>query len=290
MRHVSVVIPTYNRAHLVAHTINSALAQTHPAVEVIVVDDGSTDATPETLLQFGQRIRVVRQENRGVAAARNRGAAEARGDFVLFLDSDDVLAPSCVEKQLARFESEAGLGLVYTDLEVVDGEGRTVRIVASGQEGHVAPELLRLEREVLHTPGSGVLIPKRVFQEAGGFDERISVSEDWDLCYRIASKHPIGRVPEVLMRYRSAPDGLHANIPAMEHGMLLAFRKAFSSTTDPGQLALRRRAYARLHFILAGCYFAGRRTRRGVVHLFRSASWHPALFARLFLARILRDF
>src|SRR5690242_12522755 len=88
---VSVIIPTFNRAALVTQAIDSALSQTHAPDEIVVVDDGSTDATPELLAQYGPTIRVVRQENRGRSAARNAGIQNSRGDLILFLDSDDVL-------------------------------------------------------------------------------------------------------------------------------------------------------------------------------------------------------
>src|SRR5437773_3781756 len=114
---VSVVIPTYNYARYLPEAIDSALAQTHAPLEVIVVDDGSTDDTPRVLAVYGDRIRVIRQANRGPGAARNTGIAAARGEYVGFLDADDVWLPRKLELQMARFEADQGLGLVHCGAE-----------------------------------------------------------------------------------------------------------------------------------------------------------------------------
>ena len=123
----SVIIPTYNRARLVCRAIDSALAQTHPDVEVIVIDDGSTDDTAECLAAYGERIRVIRQPNAGVCAARNAGMALASGDFIAFLDSDDAWLEWKLAAQIAAFRLVADLQLSYTDAMAVDPDGRVVR-------------------------------------------------------------------------------------------------------------------------------------------------------------------
>jgi glycosyltransferase involved in cell wall biosynthesis len=269
---VSVIIPTYNQARFLRAAIESALGQTRPALEVIVVDDGSTDETPGILARYDDRIRVRRQENRGPSAARNAGISAARGDFLLFLDSDDVLLPACVELQRARFEAEPSLGLVYSDVEFFDVERTLVRVADQGLEGRVARELLLLESPVISSAGSGIMVPRRVAEEAGGFDERLRASEDWDFCYRIASRYPIGRVAQTLLHYTERQDGLHFDIRKMERGMLLAFGKAFSSS-DPSVQSLRVRAYGRLHFILAASYFHAGQPARCVIHLVKSARY-----------------
>ena len=284
---VSIIIPAYNSARFLRAAIESALRQTRPALEVIVVDDGSTDETSEILEQFGDRICVQHQENRGPAAARNTGISAARGDFLLFLDSDDVLLPACVELQLARFEAEPSLGLVHSDVEFVDPEGTLVRVADQGLEGRIARELLLLERPVISSAGSGIMVPRRVAEEVGGFDDRLRASEDWDFCYRIASRYPVGRVAQTLLHYTVRQDGLHFDISKMERGMLLAFEKAFS-TSDPGVQSLRARAYGRLHLILAGCYFQARQPARVMTHLVKSARYDFRQLARQIARKIRR--
>ncbi|HEX7830401.1 MAG TPA: glycosyltransferase family A protein [Thermoanaerobaculia bacterium] len=265
MRTISVIIPSWNRAREVGAAIDSALAQTLPPLEVIVVDDGSTDETPEVLARYGDGIRVLRQTNQGVAAARNAGIAIARGDLLAFLDSDDVWLPRKLELQAARFEADPTLGLVHCGVDYAN-----TGVMLDGMEGSVAEEMLRLDRSVIIAFGSGVMVPRRVAEEVGRYDARMRVSEDWDFCYRIATRYRIGFVAEVLIRHAQHPDGLRKDVDRMEQGMLLALEKAFA---DPSVQSLRRHSYGRVHRILAGCYFEQRRWVAFMRHFAKSVRW-----------------
>ncbi len=269
---VSVIIPTYNYARFIGEAIDSTLAQTLPPLEVIVVDDGSTDGTRELLAEYGDRIRVISQQNQGVGAARNAGIAAARGEYLAFLDSDDAWYPRKLELQMLRFANEPELGLVHCGAEMIDAEGRTLGTTTGGMEGQVAEEMLLLDREVIMPQGSSIVVPRRVAIELGGYDVRLPPSEDWDFCYRIASRYSIGYVREVLVRYRLHGSGIHMNIPRMERAMLLALEKAFA---DPQVQALRNRSYGRLHRTLAGCYFQGRELRKFARHALLSLRYDP---------------
>ncbi|HEY2324319.1 MAG TPA: glycosyltransferase family A protein, partial [Thermoanaerobaculia bacterium] len=148
MKSVSVVIPSYNYARYLGEAIDSALAQTLPPLEVIVVDDGSTDETSEVLATYADRIRVLRQKNSGVAVARNSGIAAAHGEYVAFLDADDIWLPRKLELQMARFDES--IGLVHCGVEF----GSNIQLPRV--EGDVADALLLLEPDVIHGPGSTV--------------------------------------------------------------------------------------------------------------------------------------
>ena len=290
MKEISVVIPTYNYGRFVREAIDSVLAQTCAPLEIVVVDDGSTDDTEQIVRSYGDRVRYIRQENAGVAAARNTGIANARGEYIAFLDSDDVWLPEKLAKQLARFDSDPGLGLVYAGAERFDESG-TLSVELDGMEGWIAPELLRLERGVIAS-GSGMLLPKQVAEEVGGFDADLQPSEDWDFCYRVALRHRIGFVPEVLVRYRQHGSGLHLDVPRMERAMMLALEKAFASR-DPDIQSRRRRTYGRMHRILAGCYFhrgAGRPFLRHMLASLRDDPRNAAYFAAYPLRAVLRVF
>jgi glycosyltransferase involved in cell wall biosynthesis len=285
---ISVIIPTYNYARFLGEAIDSALAQTLEPLEVMVVDDGSTDGTAEVLASYGERIRVIRQKNAGVAMARNAGIAAARGDYLAFLDSDDAWYPRKLELQMARFEADAALGLVHCGAETIDAGGRTLTTSVGGMEGRVAEAMLRMDREVISPQGSSIVVPKRVAEEIGGFDPRLPPSEDWDFCYRVASRYPVGYVAEVLVRYRLHGSGIHLNIARMERAMLLAFEKAFA---DPALQPLRRSSYGRLHRILAGCYFESRQPggfARNVIESLRYDLRNLAYFAAYPLRVIVR--
>jgi glycosyltransferase involved in cell wall biosynthesis len=294
MKTISIVIPSYNYAHFLREAIDSALGQTYPPLEVIVVDDGSTDATPEVLASYGERIRVIRQQNQGVARARNAGIAVARGEYVAFLDADDVWHPRNLELQIARFEADPSLGLVHCGIEMFDGGGRTIEVFREGKEGDVAADLLRLEPDTIAMTGSNLMVPKRIAEELGGFDPALPPSEDWDFCYRVAQRYRIGFVAEVLVRYRIHASAAHMNIGRMENSMSLAFAKAFASP-DPAVQALRKRAYGRLHRILAGSYFHARQPRGFVRHALESLRYDPrnvgyfAAYPLRFMARRRRE-
>ena len=268
MKTISVIIPAYNHARYLAEAIDSVLAQTYAPLEIIVVDDGSTDDTPAVAASYGDRIRYIRQENAGVGAARNRGIAVARGEYLALLDSDDIWLPEKLEREIALFDADPQLGFVHCGVEKFDESGQT-SISMTGAEGWIATDLLRLDREVIAALGSCPIVPKRVAEEVGGYDARLPPSEDWDFCYRVALRYRAGFVPMVLVRYRLHGGGIHLNVTRMEQGMMTALAKAFASD-DPAVQSERRSTYGRMHRILAGCYFQKRDPRRFLRHMFKS--------------------
>jgi glycosyltransferase involved in cell wall biosynthesis len=271
---VSAIIPTYNHAGFLPGALESVFAQTCCPLEVIVVDDGSTDETAEVLRVYEGRIRVLRQANRGVAAARNAGAAMALGELLAFLDADDAWLPSKLERQAARFDVESGIGLVHCGVEEVDGRGRQLRTRLDGMEGWVSREMLLFRRGVILGGGSAAVIRRTTFLDVGGFDEDLSTSADWDLYYRVARRYPVGFVPEMLVRYRVHSGNMHRNIQAMTRDMLAAYAKAFSEQ-DPELQRLRRGAYGRLHAMLAGSFFRAGEYGQFARHALASVAMRP---------------
>jgi O-antigen biosynthesis protein len=198
---VSVIIPTYQRGHCVVRAIESALAQTFTDLEVIVVDDGSTDDTEAQVTSIGDpRVRYMPSEdNAGVAVARNRGMRESRGRFLAFLDSDDIWFPDKIARQIELFErADDALGLVYGGVERHDGQGIT-EATSPTHRGRLFRELL--ERNVIHGGGSNVMIPRHVVARVGFFDESLPAIEDYDYWLRIARDHEIDFVDQLVMRY-----------------------------------------------------------------------------------------
>lgn len=192
---VSVVIPTYNRADLIRRSVDSALRQTHAEVEVIVVDDASTDDTRAVLAGMTDpRLRVVRHDhNEGQSRARNRGVREAKGRYVAFLDSDDEWLPAKIERQLARFAGDDNPGATYTGMWVDDGSGRheeTARV-----DGNAFEEFLTLPGPITTT---GLMIDSEVVGDELSFDEAIGCAVEGDLLIRISREHAVGRVGEPL--------------------------------------------------------------------------------------------
>ncbi|MBN2139772.1 MAG: glycosyltransferase [Desulfovibrionaceae bacterium] len=205
---VSVVIPTYNRAELLMHTLASVLGQTYPALEVLVVDDGSTDDTAERVRGLADpRIRYLRTERSGLpAAARNAGLAQAAGEYVAFVDSDDLWLPRKIEKQVQLLE-KSGLKWCYCDHYIFDHDtGLDLRKRSHAvylAEGPAAQSLILTNFIGSPTP----LVSRAVLERAGGFDPDpgLRFVEDWDLWLRIAPEYPLGCVREPLARYRIHP-------------------------------------------------------------------------------------
>lgn len=227
MSRVSIIIPAYNAAAFVRDAVDAALAQTHPDVEVIVVDDSSTDDTPQVLATYGDRIRVHRQPNAGVAGARNTGARLATGDWVAFLDADDVWLPRKIEAQL---EAADGRAWVYTNRFNFGARGVLPEVqtdVTMMSEGDVfVPLLLRGNFITV----SSVMIRTALFQQVGGFYHQKGGCEDWDLWLRVSSHgHEVAYAPEPLVGYRFTPTSMSANHRAMAPARRAVVARALDS-------------------------------------------------------------
>jgi glycosyltransferase involved in cell wall biosynthesis len=175
---VSVVIPTYNRADLVVEAVEGSVRQTHSPVEVIVVDDGSTDATARVLAPFGDRIRYVRQENRGLAGARNRGILESRGEFLAFLDSDDACLPQWLERVVETFRCYPEAGAVASAEYEIDEAGNRGRVHSKKTPGiWFTPEGL-ISKDTGVGSGRPPVVRREWVRRLGGFDESIRCAVD----------------------------------------------------------------------------------------------------------------
>ena len=212
MARVSVIVPVFNAELYITETIQSALAQTHADLEVIVVDDGSTDGTIERLRAFDGRVEIHRQPNGGVAAARNRGARVASGEWLAFLDADDIWLPTKVQRQLACSRGP----MVYTDRYNIGARGELPEIQSLVTPMHDGDLFLPLLLEGNFITASSVLLRRDVFDEVGGFFEELRGTEDWDLWVRIAAAgHTINIVREPLLQYRFHSRGISRDYARM---------------------------------------------------------------------------
>lgn len=205
-----MIVPVFNRPAFVRAAVDSALAQECPGGhEVVVVDDGSTDETPQVLAAFGDRIRVVRQENAGPAAARNRAIAASRGELVALLDSDDVWLPGKLAAQLAVLDASPQACLVHSEVEEFwqDGSARRWDRRPPVLGGNVLRALLR--RNFVHT--MTVVLRRRALDAAGPFDPAYPPCEDWDLWLRLAERHPFAADPVPRVRTRVHEGGISAD-------------------------------------------------------------------------------
>ena len=207
---VSAVIPAYNAERFISDAIESVFAQTYPHIEVVVVDDGSTDGTSDVLAPYesASRVRVFRQANAGPAAARNRGIEESKGKYIAFLDADDLWVPTKTEKQVGLFRQSPELGLVYSlgQGQLLDDTGRWIEDARSRwlwadrtyRRGPVFREIV----STLFILLPSVIVPKGVLEEVGGFSSDLQTAEDRHLYARIAHDYAIDYVPEPLVIIR----------------------------------------------------------------------------------------
>jgi glycosyltransferase involved in cell wall biosynthesis len=257
MTGVSAVIPVHNGAAYVGDAIRSVLAQTHPAIECLVIDDGSTDETAEVVGGFGSAVTYVRQDQGGPAKARNLGNGIARGEFVAFLDHDDVWFPGKLEAQLEALRGRPEATLLLCAAEVVDARGATLEIK---RPRSYAPEafiegLLTFRGAEMLGLNSGALMRRDWLVSVGGYDPVLSTSADWDLLIRALFDGGVAYIDQPLVRYRLHGSNLHRNVALMERDMRYAFAKAFADPRIPAAVRSRRRhAYGRLHRMLAGSY------------------------------------
>ncbi|MBT8165765.1 MAG: glycosyltransferase family 2 protein [Acidimicrobiia bacterium] len=211
---ISVVIPAYNAERFLSATLDSALAQTHQDVEVLVVDDGSTDDTADLVANYvdrDRRVRYIRQDNAGVAAARNHGIELARGRFIAPLDADDLWKEEKLEAQLARFIDDPAIGMVYSWFVRIDTAGRILGPFDFRPrfEGRILPLLVL--QSFVHA--SNPLIRTDLLRAIGGYDASLRErggqgSEDWKLSCEVASRAIIRGVPRYLVGYRQVEDSM----------------------------------------------------------------------------------
>jgi glycosyltransferase involved in cell wall biosynthesis len=198
-KRASVIIPTFNRREILRRAIDSALARTGRADEVIVVDDGSTDGTADALRDLPARVRVLRTENGGPAAARNAGIRAARGSYIAFLDSDDEWIGDDLDERIEALRRDPLIGLSYGAARNVDSEDRPVatrpRVPRSG---NVLRSLLH--RNFVTT--STAIVPRRALRRVGLFDEALDHSMDWDLWLRLSEEFAFHYHPEPVALYR----------------------------------------------------------------------------------------
>lgn len=245
MPRVTTIIPCHNDARWVGRAIESALTQTYRDHEVLVVDDGSSDDTPAVLARYEARARLMRQPNRGVAAARNTGIAHATGEFLAFLDADDVFAPDKVARQVAVLEQDARAGLIYTDVWETPSHGAARRRVTPRR---FPPDRYLVPLFLFQTNWfpSSVLVRRAVLRQVGAFDETLRRGEDRDLWMRIAHAWRIQDIAAPLVVRTVRRDSVSASAEGLLDVYAYVERKIVARAPELAAYRRRRRATAYL--------------------------------------------
>jgi len=194
---VSIITPAYNQADYLAETLDSMLAQDYPNIEYIVLDDGSTDRTPDVLRGYTGRVHWERQANMGQSRTLNRGWGLSRGEYIGYLSSDDLLVPNAIATLVKALQANPDAVVAYCDFDLIDSKGRQVGVVHAPDFDHH-----RMVEQLICPPGPGALFRRSVFEHTGGWNERLRKIPDFEFWLRAARLGRFVRVPQVLAQYR----------------------------------------------------------------------------------------
>jgi glycosyltransferase involved in cell wall biosynthesis len=250
---VSIIIPTFNRAGLVREAISSVLAQDYARLELLVIDDGSNDHTPEVVRAFGTAVTFIQQSHTGVSAARNRGVAASHGELVAFLDSDDLWLPGKVTAQVALFQQQPQVQVCYTD-EIWMRRGVRVNPRQIHQK-HAGWIFLHSLPRCIISPSS-IMLRRTLWNRLGGFDERLPACEDYDLWLRLTTVVPVSLLPERLIVKRGGhADQLSRCVPVLDQYRIMALEKILvTPLTLPQRRAVLAHLVQKCSIVAQGAY------------------------------------
>lgn len=289
---VSVVIPVFNGADFLREAIDSALAQTYPHVEILVVDDGSSDggATAAVVRSYGDRIRSFHQANAGVASALNHGIRQMRGELFSWLSHDDVYFPHKLSSQVRELSRLGGDAVLYADFEIIDGTGTKIGRFHAKE----VPMTMFRRTLVTDTPVNGctMLVPGRCFERAGLFDERLRTTQDYDLWFRMADHCRFVHQPDLVLKSRVHPGQgtrtMSATCLAEGNAIHIRFLETLAAESTGGASFDRFLLYAALRLKQLGYASASARAFSMHVESSRAGSGFQRL-ARLAFAHVVCD-
>ena len=241
---VSVVIASYNMGHYLPESVRSVLAQTYQNIEVVIIDDGSTDDTEEQLrpLMTDSRLRYIKQENQGQPKAKNNGIKAVKGEYVAFCDGDDLWAPNKLELQLPLFEGDSGIGVVYSEVSYIDVKGNALDKEQPYQRysGKVTNELI-LKNFI---PFGTAVVKKECFDELGLFDENLPMGIDWDLWLRFSVHFRIQYLADKTYIYRIWPGQMSSNYRGRYKNAFLIMKKFVNNNPNTLDKKIINKAWA----------------------------------------------
>lgn len=245
MANISVIIPAYNAAKYINKTIQSVLEQTYLDWELIIINDGSTDATLEQISQISDpRLKVFNFPNAGVAISRNRGMNQASGEYIAFLDADDLWTPDKLASQLSALKANPQAAVAYSWVDYIDESEKFLYPGIHTRINGDAYEQL-LVRNILEN-GSNPLIKKSACIAIGNFEQSLTPAEDWDFYLRLAKNYAFVTVPLPQILYRISTNSGSTNVEKMEQKILQVLDKAYNQAPESLQ-PLRKKAKARLY-------------------------------------------
>jgi len=286
---VSIIIPCYNAEKYIAETIASVMNQTYSNWELIIVNDGSTDGSKQFIKQFEnkeQRIRIINKLNSGVSDTRNKGLELANGEFVTFLDADDVWHITNLEKKV-NFLAPTDYDVVYSYCQMIDEHSNQINKILTGENDLKIEDFLSLKANY-NTAPSGVVFKKHVLDKIKGYDTNLSNNADQDILIQtLAQGFKIDVIHEILWDYRIHEENMSKNVDVLEKDSLYLFHKC-----EQQQLFysfwFKQKCFSTMYYMLAGSWWKnGNNKLRGIYYLFLAFITYPVLIALIFKKKLL---
>ena len=279
---ISVIIPVFNGEKTIQETIQSLLNQTFSDFELIVINDGSKDLTLPIVHNIKDpRLKVFSYPNAGLSASRNRGVHQAAGEYISFIDADDLWTRDKLEAQFKALQANPDAAVAYSWTHYIDESGHFLRRGSYiSLSGNVYPKLLELN---FLENGSNALIRKQALDEVGEFDESLAAAEDWDIFLRLAARYPFVAVPSPQILYRVSVNSMSANLEKQEAATLQVLERAFTEAPDSLQ-HLKKLSKANLYKYLTFKSLEGSPERQkaiiGVKFLWHTINNDPSIMRR----------
>jgi len=279
---VSVIIPAYNRAEYIQQTVESVLNQTYSPIEIIVVDDGSSDGTFELLTEYGERLRLLThagRENRGQSAAINLGMRHASGKYLAILDSDDFWAPNKLEVLVPFLEKNPDVGLVYSNGYGVSASGE-IRYEFLPRDHRETNDPNRVLLDCYTLLPNNSVVRKDVIDGVGGFEETFRAAQDHDMLIRLAEHTKFAFLPDFLFYYRRHPDSISAKnaLSRWRNGFEILRR---AKSRYPYRKSTVRKRRALLNYRLGQAYLRAGSKFRALPHFFFAGVLDPVRSMRV---------
>lgn len=280
---VSIVIPAYNAAKYIGDSITSVVNQTLSSWELIVVDDGSTDKTTETLSSFAKdpRITVIRQRNSGVSAARNTGIDKAKGKYIAFLDADDAWLPSNLAEKVKALDNNPSADFVYCDVIRCDEKLNEEGIQKAIEPNDLFNRVMAWEAETIPTLPSNIMVKTGLMKEKFRFDENLSNCADRYMKILLSKSARAIYLPLALVKYRNAPGSMSKNAKLLEKDEEYIIRKIISENIMP-EGAERKKVIANIYLTISGSWYRnGGKFFRSVYYALKSIATYPPIIKNL---------
>jgi glycosyltransferase involved in cell wall biosynthesis len=271
MAHVSVIIPTYNRKNLILRAIHSVINQTYQDFEIIVIDDGSTDGTKDALSVY-KDIRYFYQENRGISSARNRGLAEAKGDYIAFLDSDDEWIPEKLAIQVKILDENPKIGIVHNKLIILNEKNEQIGTKPRLDSSGIFTDLIETLGDL---PTSSIMIRRECFDKVGVFDESLPTMEDFEMWLRIAKHYDVYEFRDRCLAYSHRHEGqITKDKVKVYFGLVSLDKKILRQFPNIHTKAVIKRL-AKNQYILSRAYYEKRQYRLAFINLMEGMGKDP---------------